>query len=293
MAFSAASLCFCFTLNSLIIVSSPVPPTPALHHHHPQTPSIKTSPSTILQQEKTIWTCTPKAHTLQQNLGPHSRCKIHHNLLSIQTPVTTTLPDTAPWQERELMGTKTHTKQNTPHLAHSIPLLVLLKRLQEHLSQKAMQNLEEKKGIEGLKRLKVVEKWGRRRRETKERQKRGRGREREREKGSREQEKRPEAQTCTLGLCVAMAGRQKREREREREGGREREPWLGRIGSVPSWAKALFIHGGGEELFSSIFFYFFWFAFAGSWGKWICKMILIPGPTKDRIEMATNREDPP
>jgi hypothetical protein len=28
-------------------------------------------------------------------------------------------------------------------------------------------------------------------------------------------------------------------------------------------------------------------------GKWICKMILILGPTKDRIEMATNKEDPP
>jgi hypothetical protein len=47
------------------------------------------------------------------------------------------------------MGTKTHTKQNTPHLAPWILLLVLLKRLQENLSQKAMKNLEEKKGIEG------------------------------------------------------------------------------------------------------------------------------------------------
>jgi hypothetical protein len=52
-----------------------------------------------------------------------------------------------------------------------------------------MQNLEEKKGIEGLKGLKVVEKWGRRRRETKERQKRGRGREREREGKQRAREK--------------------------------------------------------------------------------------------------------
>jgi hypothetical protein len=72
--------------------------------------------------------------------------------------------------------------KNTPHLAPWILLLVLLTRLQEHLSQKAMQNLEEKKEIEGLKGLQVVEKWRRRRRETKERQKRGRGRERERER---------------------------------------------------------------------------------------------------------------
>jgi hypothetical protein len=70
--------------------------------------------------------------------------------------------------------------KNTPHLAPWILLLVLLQRLQEHLSQKAMQNLEEKKGIEGLKGLQVVEKWRRRRRETQQRQKRGRGRERER-----------------------------------------------------------------------------------------------------------------
>jgi len=160
--------------------------------------------------------------------------------------------------------------KNTPHLAPWILLLVLLTRLQEHLSQKAMQNLEEKKGIEGLKGLQVVEKWRRRRRETKETEEREGEREREREKGSREQEKRPEAQTCTLGLCVAMAGRQKREREREREreGVREREPWLGRFGSVPSWVKALFIHGGGEELFSSIFIYFlFGLLLLDPWGS--------------------------
>ncbi len=124
------------------------------------------------------------------------------------------------------------------------------------------------------------------------RQKRGRGRGREREKGSREQEKRPEAQTCTLGLCVAMAGRQRR--EREREGGRERES-LG-------WVASAVCHRGLKRCSSMeaaknysplFFFFFFWFAFAGSLGKWICKMILIPGPTKDRIEMATNKEDPP
>jgi hypothetical protein len=72
--------------------------------------------------------------------------------------------------------------KNTPHLAPWILLLVLLTRLQEHLSQKAMQNLEEKKGIEGLKGLQVVEKWRRRRRETKETEEREGERERERER---------------------------------------------------------------------------------------------------------------
>jgi hypothetical protein len=49
---------------------------------------------------------------------------------------------------------------------------------------------------------------------------------------------------------------------------REREPWLGRFGSVPSWVKALFIHGGGEELFSSIFIYFlFGLLLLDPWGS--------------------------
>jgi hypothetical protein len=184
--------------------------------------------------------------------------------------------------------------KNTPHLAPWILLLVLLTRLQEHLSQKAMQNLEEKKGIEGLKGLQVVEKWRRRRRETKETEEREgeREREREREKGSREQEKRPEAQTCTLGLCVAMAGRQKR--EREREGGSERERALaGSLRQCAIVGKSA-VHPWRRRRIILLYFYLFfiWFAFAGSLGKWICKMILILGPTKDRIEMATNKEDP-
>jgi len=158
----------------LIIVSSPVPPTPALHHHH-----LKPGPS----KPAPYYLTTGKDNLDLQTKSTHSATKLGTPLV-MQNPSQSTLhsdpshhhpPRYCTMARKRIDGNK-----NTPHLAPWILLLVLLTRLQEHLSQKAMQNLEEKKGIEGLKGLQVVEKWRRRRRETKETEEREGERERER-----------------------------------------------------------------------------------------------------------------
>ncbi len=290
LAFSAASLCFCFTLNSLIIVSSPVPPTPALHHHHPQTRSIKTSPLLSYNRKRQSGLANQK-HTLCNKTWHPTR---DAKSITIYSPFR---PQSPPPSQILHHGKKENwwEQKHTPPCTLDPPPCSTYTTARTPLPESYAKSRGEERdwrieGIAGCGEVAKKETWDKR-----DRREGGgeREREREREKGSREQEKRPEAQTCTLGLCVAMAGRQKR--EREREGGSERERALaGSLRQCAIVGKSA-VHPWRRRRIILLYFYLFfiWFAFAGSLGKWICKMILILGPTKDRIEMATNKEDPP
>ncbi len=76
LALSAASFCFCFTLNSLIIVS-PILPAPWLTHNKS---SITASPTTTLNSMSTL------AQKLLHHHHHRSNKTLHHNLLSSEDP---------------------------------------------------------------------------------------------------------------------------------------------------------------------------------------------------------------